>query len=538
MIYGHQNDTWHKAGSEELSDSDTYDVTGSYAGIVGMDTLSLTGNEYSVERYNSEMTETAGFEAVDTEGQTMAEANVEAAAKLANYNIANGSFLTLSAHMPNFSIVEENADYDPQTDPSYAKYVFEGYTPNTITGDVMNQLLPGAKYNEVYTAYLDMIADFASQVDGPVMFRPFHEATGSWFWWGAAFCNPETYKSVYKYTVEYLRDVKDVHNFLYLYGPGSDAASVEEYGVRYPGDEYVDLIGFDMYDSDPVDDKEEVWFSNLKNQLRIVQEFADAHGKLMAVTETGIASSTKDPGHNTTVLHETGNKNLNWYNMVLDAVSESDASYFLLWANFSKTDGYYTPYVDSVNEDGSLHGHETLDGFISFYNDSRSVFADDQQGVLQVGTLFLIGREIGVQIRHVPEIVPLPAAGLAGVPQPGQGGEIEGGLAGVIMAVAQQNYPEASPALLQQGPEGDLSELGGGGNVLLQLGEIPVQGKGRIGKLVARSAGQGPEMDRHTDGGNLRELRRTGRGRQGLGLHAISSFFFWRASRRVCRVRA
>ena len=72
MIYGHQNDTWHKAGSEELSDSDTYDVTGSYAGIVGMDTLSLTGNEYSVERYNSEMTETAGFEAVDTEGQTMA----------------------------------------------------------------------------------------------------------------------------------------------------------------------------------------------------------------------------------------------------------------------------------------------------------------------------------------------------------------------------------------------------------------------------------------------------------------------------------
>ena len=382
VIYGHQNDTWHKAGSEELSDSDTYDVTGSYAGIVGMDTLSLTGNEYSVERYNSEMTETAGFEAVDTEGQTMAEANVEAAARLANYNIANGSFITLSSHTPNFSVVAENPDYDPQTDPTYNKYDFAGYSPNTLTGDVMNQLLPGGKYNEIYNAYLDMIADFAGQVNGPVMFRPFHEATGSWFWWGAAFCDPETYKSVYKYTVEYLRDVKDVHNFLYLYGPGSEAASVEEYGVRYPGDEYVDLIGFDMYDLDPVDDKEEVWFGNLKNQLRIVQNFAEEHSKLMAVTETGLACSTPDPGHNQTVLHETGNKNLNWYNMVLDAVSESDASYFLLWANFSKTDGYYTPYVDSVNEDGSLHGHETLDGFISFYNDSRSVFADDQQGVL------------------------------------------------------------------------------------------------------------------------------------------------------------
>ena len=156
VIYGHQNDTWHKAGNSELSNSDTYDVTGDYAGIVGMDTLSLTGNEYSVERYNSEMAGTAGFEAVDTQGQSTLEANIEAAAKLANYNIANGSFITLSSHTPNFAGVVENPDYDPQTDPVYAKYDFSVYTPNTLTGDVMNQLLPGGKYNEIYNAYLDI----------------------------------------------------------------------------------------------------------------------------------------------------------------------------------------------------------------------------------------------------------------------------------------------------------------------------------------------------------------------------------------------
>lgn len=382
IIYGHQNDTWHKAGSAELSNSDTYDVTGAYAGIVGMDTLSVTGNEYSAEKYNSEMAGKPGFEAVDTQGQSIEEANVEAAAKLANYNIANGSVITLSSHTPNFSLVKENPNYDPQTDPSYAKYDFSVYTPNTLTGDTMNQILPGGKYNEIFNAYLDMIADFAGRVDGPVMFRPFHEATGSWFWWGAAFCDAETYKSVYKYTVEYLRDKKEVHNFLYLYGPGSEAVSEEEYGIRYPGDEYVDVIGFDMYDMDPVDDKEEVWFGNLRKQLEIVQNFADEHGKLMAVTETGLACSSADPGHNQTVLHETGNKNLNWYNMVLDVVSESNASYFLLWANFGKKDGYYTPYVDSVNNDGTLHGHETLDGFISFFNDNRSIFASDQKNIL------------------------------------------------------------------------------------------------------------------------------------------------------------
>ena len=202
IIYGHQNDTWHKAGSAELSNSDTYDVTGAYAGIVGMDTLSVTGNEYSAEKYNSEMAGKPGFEAVDTQGQSIEEANVEAAAKLANYNIANGSVITLSSHTPNFSLVKENPNYDPQTDPSYAKYDFSVYTPNTLTGDTMNQILPGGKYNEIFNAYLDMIADFAGRVDGPVMFRPFHEATGSWFWWGAAFCDAETYKSVYKYTVE------------------------------------------------------------------------------------------------------------------------------------------------------------------------------------------------------------------------------------------------------------------------------------------------------------------------------------------------
>lgn len=384
VIYGHQNDTWHKAGSSALSNSDTYDVTGMYAGVVGIDTLSLTGNEYSASRYNSEMAGTAGFSAVDTEGQSAIDANIEAAAKLTNYNITNGSIITLSAHMPNFSIVAQNPNYDPATDATYEKYDFTGYTPNTLTGDVMNNILPGGAYNEQYTAYLDMIAAYAKQVDGPIMFRPFHEATGSWFWWGAAFCNAETYKSVFKYTVEYLRDEKDVHNMLYLYGPGSEAASAEEYAVRYPGDGYVDLIGFDMYDSDPVDAQEVTWFNNLRNQLNIVQTFADAHGKLMAVTETGVASSSADPGHSQTALHETGNNNLNWYNMVLDAVSASDASYYLLWANFGKTSGYYTPYVDSVNEDGTLHGHEMLDGFISFFNDNRSIFAADQMGVLNM----------------------------------------------------------------------------------------------------------------------------------------------------------
>jgi mannan endo-1,4-beta-mannosidase len=247
----------------------------------------------------------------------------------------------------------------------------------------MNEILPGGIYSDMYNAYLDMIADFAKQVDGAILFRPFHENTGSWFWWGADLCDAEQYKNVYRYTVEYLRDTKNVHNILYVYGPSSDAESTEQYAERYPGDAYVDMVGFDMYDADPVSDEDGYAFmENFAKELSIVNTFAEEHGKLIAVTETGMSSSTPDEGHGQTALHDTGNQQKDWYNKELEVIAQSNACYMLLWANFSKKDGYYTPYVDKVNEDGTLHGHEMLDNFISFYNDPRTIFANDQKSAL------------------------------------------------------------------------------------------------------------------------------------------------------------
>ncbi len=374
VIYGHQNDTWRKAGSKDLSNSDTKDVTGSISGIVGIDGLSLTGNEYSASEYN------AAFKPETALPETPA-GNVQAAALLTNQNIKEGAIITMSLHMPNFSVVKENENYT-EGDPTYARYDFSGYSPNNLKGNVMNQILPGGQYNDKFNAYLDMVADYAKQVDGTILFRPFHENTGSWFWWGAAFCDAATYKNVWKYTVEYLRDEKDVHNLLYVYGPGSEAANVEEYGERYPGDAYVDMVGLDIYNDAPTEDNNNTWFKTFRNSVGIVQEFAKDHEKLMAVTETGIRNETQK-SENQTALLSTGNQDKDWYRNVLNAISETDASYFLLWANFGKKDGYYTPYVDKVNKDGSLHGHEMLDAFLAFYNDPRTVFASQQKTVLQ-----------------------------------------------------------------------------------------------------------------------------------------------------------
>lgn len=378
VIFGHENDTWHKAGAAsgsaiEISESDTRDVTGTIAGMIGIDALSLTGDEYTAKRYNTEIG--------DQTFPLTAEGNVQAAASLTNKNIEQGAIITMSAHMPNFSLVKENASYTEGVDPTYAKYNFAGYTPNVLTGDVMNQILPGGQYNNMYNAYLDMIADYANKVDGTILFRPFHENTGSWFWWGAAFCDPGTYKNVWKYTVEYLRDEKGVHNFLYVYGPGSEASDVEEYGERYPGDDYVDMVGFDIYNDNPTENNDNTWFVDFKKALSIVEEFGTAHGKLIAVTETGIRNETQK-GDNQTALLKTGNLHKDWYNSLLDAVSESKASYFLLWSNFGEKDGFYTPYVKEKKENGILYGHELLDNFIDYYNDGRSIFAANQENLV------------------------------------------------------------------------------------------------------------------------------------------------------------
>lgn len=381
VIFGQQNNTSHKAGSSDLSCSDTMDVVGSYTGIIGLDGLSLAGNEYSADRYLSEMQGLDDvYETVAArinQASTQIEKNVIAAAALTNYNIRNGAIATLSLHMPNFSTVSETGN---DTGVSYAGYNFSGYTPNLLTGDVMNQILPGGAYNEAFRAYLDMVADYAHQVDGAVLFRPFHENTGSWFWWGAAFCDEQTYKSVYKYTVEYLRDEKNVHNFLYVYGPGSEAASVEEYASRYPGDGYVDMVGFDMYHRNP--QQGDSFVTNFTKELQIVDDFAQAHGKLVAVTETGTAHDVAE-GDNQTALLKSENTRPDWHQEILDAVKGSNASYYLVWANFGEKDGFYTPYVKSVKEDGAKHGHEMMDPFIRFFNQNNSIFAVNQKDALE-----------------------------------------------------------------------------------------------------------------------------------------------------------
>lgn len=251
-LYGHMEDTVLKAGASDLSISDTKDLTGSLAAINGFDCGGLFSG--FAAKYNQR-------HPGENQLPKTVEGDIKAAALLSNEAIKEGAIMTISCHMPNFASAQEK---DLSAPKSYDRYDYSIADSYNLNGDCMNQILPGGKFNPQFTAFLDLIAEYAQQVDGPILFRPFHENTGSWFWWGKAFCDAETYKSVFRYTVEYLRDEKGVHNLLYVYGPGSEAATLAEYGERYPGDAFVDMVGFDTYDDKASSDQNYMFMGTLR----------------------------------------------------------------------------------------------------------------------------------------------------------------------------------------------------------------------------------------------------------------------------------
>ncbi len=71
----------------------------------------------------------------------------------------------------------------------------------------------------------------------PILWRPFHEAEGTWFWWGAK--GPEVAKELYKLMFCYYVEEKHLDNLLWVWN-----CPLKE---GYPGDEYVDVISMDVY---------------------------------------------------------------------------------------------------------------------------------------------------------------------------------------------------------------------------------------------------------------------------------------------------
>ncbi len=224
-------------------------------------------------------------------------------------------------------------------------------------------LLPDSILNEFYKSELRKAGAFFKDLKNangalvPVIFRPFHENNGNWFWWGKGRCTPEEYKALWKFTVTYLRDSLHVHNLLYAFS--SDMFNSEsQYLERYPGDKWVDILGTENY----WDFQTGSSISNGIAQLRVLVKISNERNKLAALTECGF----------------NGIPIRNWWTQYLLKSIREDSlarniSWLMVWKN-ANLKNYYTPF----------EGQRSAADFIAFEADTFTIFEKDLPELYQM----------------------------------------------------------------------------------------------------------------------------------------------------------
>ncbi len=224
-------------------------------------------------------------------------------------------------------------------------------------GGTVASILPDGSKNELYKTWLDKVAAFVLSLKGkkgeyiPIIFRPFHELNGNWFWWGKDHCTPDEFRQLWQFTVSYLRDEKNVHNFLYAFNTDR-FQNKEEYLERYPGDEWVDVVGFDIYQRDEAKEK---YLAEFDQMLSTLETIASEKNKIPALTEFGgnLSDTTW------------------WTDTFLKGIGNHKISYVMGWRNAGVKQNdqmeYYVPFKGQV----------TADDFVKFYKSHVTLFAKD-----------------------------------------------------------------------------------------------------------------------------------------------------------------
>ncbi|MDA3927690.1 MAG: glycosyl hydrolase [Prolixibacteraceae bacterium] len=323
-LFGHQHATEYGHGwSGDENRSDVKSVCGSHPAVIGVDVSGFSGTQADAISVNVEKLRK---NVVDT------------------YN--RGGVTTVSWHFSN-----------PVSGGRYAWR--EG-----VSLPAVKYIIPGGEAHTQYKEILTTIGTWANSLEGedgtlaPVIFRPYHEFDGGWFWWGAPHCTVDEFTTLWKFTVSYLRDSLDVHNFIYAFSPDNKFDSEDDFLERYPGNEWVDMLGMDNYGDMGRDGYN---IERAARKLKIVSDIAEKNGKLAAFTETGLESIP-----DTTWWTESLLKAMHMYN--------SKLCYVLVWRNDTRSPThYYAPYPD----------HKSVPNFLDFYKHPYTLFEDDLDSIYE-----------------------------------------------------------------------------------------------------------------------------------------------------------
>ncbi|OOG77577.1 glycoside hydrolase family 26 protein [Flavobacterium sp. A45] len=318
ILFGHQDDLAYGANWKyEAGRSDVKDVVGDFPAVYGWDLGGL---------------------------ESKSDKNIDGIPfdKMRQYIIEGhnrGAVITISWH-PNNPLTGGNA-WDT--------------TPKSLAS-----ALPGGVSHEKFKSWLDEAAKYILTLRDkkgdliPILYRPYHELTGTWFWWCKNNGSPEEFKILWKFTLDYFQK-KGVNNLIYVYNT-ADFNSREDFLEYYPGTEYVDVLSFDKYQySDPT--KDNSFIESCQKQFGIIDQIAKEQNKIIAFAETGYEAIPYDKW---------------WTDTLMKAMGDYKISYVLVWRNHGWQEKeqkmhYYAPFKGQVSEKD----------FVDFYNLNNILFEKD-----------------------------------------------------------------------------------------------------------------------------------------------------------------
>ncbi|MBQ6750037.1 MAG: beta-mannosidase [Bacteroidaceae bacterium] len=340
-MYGHQDDPFYGLTWEwEKGRSDTKELVGDYPAVMGFD---LGG----IEMGDSKNLDSVPFQRIREEIVAHHE---------------RGGIVTISWHPRNpllgstAWIAKDTVAFNEAAE-ALGKVGMGGLmekVPNPKK--TVASVLPGGSRHEAYMNWLKRVGDFLLTLkDGrgepvPVIFRPYHENNGSWFWWGQDLCSDDEFHLLWVITQDYLNGVLPT-SLVWSYSPNLQGNWTEEAWMRrYPGDDRVDLIGEDAYQWGTEAD----FVTALTADLTLITAIAKKHGKLIALTECGYQNSP----------------DATWWQRVFKPIVEQfPVCYFLPWRNYKK------------DHFGASPAATTADDFKAWAAQKRFLFNKDIQKI-------------------------------------------------------------------------------------------------------------------------------------------------------------
>ncbi|WP_346238850.1 glycoside hydrolase family 26 protein [Niabella insulamsoli] len=319
-LVGHQDDLAYGVHWKyEKGRSDVKDVTGDYPGLYGWELGNLElGREKNLD---------------DVPFDKM-RSYIQGA-------YAKGGVVTISWHANN-PLTGKNA-WDP--------------APGSVAA-----ILPGGEKHDLYKTYLNRVAAFMHSLKGkkgepiPLLWRPFHEHTGGWFWWGVKSCSDDEYKKLFRFSADYLRNEKGLHQLLIGYNTGSEFTDEATFLRRYPGDAYVDFISFDTYQHSK-ENIDSTFINIVDSRLRVLCDIAGKRHKIPAVGEIGFNQ----------IPYE------HWFTRVLAPVFKKHRfSYVLFWRNAG-----YKPYSQETEFFLPYKNHSSAADFYEFFKKPETLFEEE-----------------------------------------------------------------------------------------------------------------------------------------------------------------